>query len=82
MFLQLIFFFSFSFFVLISAIAEDYKSKGNDECNKKAFTSAIHFYTEGIKVECRDEGLNAQLYNNRAKAHFCLGKVLSLKAML
>ena len=73
--------FKFSF-VLISAIAEDYKATGNDEYSKKDFTSAIHCYTEGIKVECRDEELNAQLYNNRAKAHFCLGKVLFLKALL
>ena len=32
-------------------------------------------YTEGIEVKCKDEDLNAKLYNNRASAHFHLGKV-------
>ena len=32
-------------------------------------------YTEGIEVKCKDEELNAKLYNNRASAHYHLGKV-------
>lgn len=36
--------------------------------------NAIHFYTEGIKVACKDKELNAKLYSNRATAHFYLGK--------
>ena len=32
-------------------------------------------YTEGIEVKCSDEDLNAKLYNNRASAHYHLGKV-------
>ena len=56
------------------AIAEVYKNEGNDEYNKKNFKSAIRFYTEGIKVNCKDEDLNAKLYSNRAAAHFNLGK--------
>ena len=32
-------------------------------------------YTEGIEVKCKDEDLNAKLYNNRASAHYHLGKV-------
>ena len=32
-------------------------------------------YTEGIEVKCEDEDLNAKLYNNRASAHYHLGKV-------
>ncbi|CAH3192837.1 unnamed protein product, partial [Porites evermanni] len=55
------------------AIAEVYKNEGNDEYNKKSFNSAIHFYTEGIKVNCKDDDLNAKLYSNRAAAHFNLG---------
>ena len=58
----------------VVAIAEVYKNEGNDEYNKKNFNNAIHFYTEGIKVNCKDEDLNAKLYSNRATAHFNLGK--------
>ena len=32
-------------------------------------------YTEGIEVKCKDEDLNAKLYDNRASAHYHLGKV-------
>ena len=51
-----------------------YKKRGNDEYGKKNFINAIHFYTEGIKVDCKDDELNAKLYNNRATAHFYLGR--------
>ncbi|KAL9981523.1 hypothetical protein ACROYT_G010233 [Oculina patagonica] len=53
--------------------AEVYKKRGNDEYGEKNFSNAIHFYTEGIKVNCTDEELNAKLYSNRAMAHFYLG---------
>ena len=58
------------------AIAEVYKNEGNDEYYKKNFNNAIYFYTEGIKVNCKDQDLNAKLYSNRAAAHFKLGKKL------
>ena len=58
----------------ISAIADVYKSEGNDEYRKKDFTNAIYFYAQGIKVKCKDEELNAKLFNNRAIAHFYLGE--------
>ncbi len=58
----------------ISAIAEDYKNKGNVEYRKKDLNDAVQFYTEGIKVNCKDDELNAKLYSNRAIAHFCLGE--------
>jgi len=58
----------------ILAIAEVYKNEGNDEYRKKKFDNAIYFYTEGIKVNCKDKELNAKLYSNRATAHFYLGK--------
>ncbi|KAM7435809.1 Tetratricopeptide repeat protein 4 [Porites harrisoni] len=57
----------------LRAIAEVYKNEGNDEYSKKSFNSAIHYYTEGIKVNCKDDDLNAKLYSNRAAAHFNLG---------
>ena len=66
-----------SFYFFVVAIAEVYKNEGNDEYNKKNFNSAIYFYTEGIKVNCKEEELNAKLYSNRAAAHFSLGKTLS-----
>ena len=62
-------------------MAEVYKNEGNDEYNKKSFNSAIHYYTEGIKVNCKDDDLNAKLYSNRAAAHFNLGKTCYLLAL-
>ena len=64
------------FYFFVVAIAEVYRKEGNDEYNKKNFNNAIHFYTEGIKVNCKDEELNAKLYSNRATADFNLGKKL------
>ena len=60
---------------LVSAIAEVYNNEGNDEFKKKEFNNAIHFYTEGIKVNCNDTELKAKLFSNRATAHFYLGKM-------
>ena len=60
----------------VVAIAEVYKNEGNDEYSKKNYNNAIHFYTKGIKVNCKDEDLNAKLYSNRAAANFNLGKKL------
>lgn len=56
------------------AKAEVYKNKGNDEYRKRDFSKAVHFYTEGIKVKCKDDELNAKLYCNRAIAHFYMGE--------
>ena len=58
------------------AIAEGYKNEGNDEYKKRNFDNAIDYYTKGIKVNCKDQDLNAKLYSNRAAAHFNLGKKL------
>ncbi|XP_078362888.1 uncharacterized protein LOC144647020 isoform X1 [Oculina patagonica] len=54
------------------AIAQVYKNEGNDEYRKRDFSNATYFYTEGIKVNCKDDELNAKLYSNRAIAHFYL----------
>ena len=59
----------------VLAIAEVYKNEGNDAYQEKDYSNAIHFYTEGIKVNCKDEELNAKLYNNRATAYFYLGEI-------
>ncbi|XP_078363465.1 dnaJ homolog subfamily C member 7 homolog [Oculina patagonica] len=63
-------------FLFVSAIAEVYKNQGNEEYRKRDFINAIHFYTEGIKVNCKDDELKAQLYCNRAIANFKLGNHL------
>ena len=68
-------------YYFIAAIADVYKNEGNDEYNKKNFSSAINYYTEGIKVNCKDKELNAKLYSNRAAALFNLGKKLLLVAL-
>ncbi|KAL9965088.1 hypothetical protein ACROYT_G028836 [Oculina patagonica] len=57
----------------LKAIAEVYNSEGDDEFRKQEYGSAIHFYTEGIKVNCNNKELNAKLHSNRATAHNCLG---------
>ncbi|CAH3190037.1 unnamed protein product, partial [Porites evermanni] len=56
-----------------TSIAETRKKAGNDAFHKDDFNKAINLYTEGIEVKCRDEDLNAKLYNNRATAHYHLG---------
>ncbi|KAL9960692.1 hypothetical protein ACROYT_G034178 [Oculina patagonica] len=57
----------------LRAKAEEYKNKGNNEYRKKEFSKAEKLYTKGIKVNCKDDELNAKLYNNRATACFYLG---------
>ena len=64
-----------SFCIFISAIAETHKNAGNDALLSRDLVKAVNLYTEGIKVKCKDEDLNAKLYNNRASAHYHLGKV-------
>lgn len=64
----------FFLILFLLAKAEVFKNEGNDEYRKKNFTNAIHFYTEGIQVKCKDEELNAKLYSNRATANFYLGE--------
>ncbi|XP_078361219.1 uncharacterized protein LOC144645502 [Oculina patagonica] len=58
----------------LRAIAEVYKNQGNEEYRKRDFVNAIHFYTEGLKVNCKDQQMNVKLYSNRAIANFKLGK--------
>ena len=51
-----------------------YKNQGNEESRKKDLINADHFYSEGIKVNCKDAELKAKLYSNRAIARFHLGE--------
>ena len=52
-----------------------YKNEGNDKYQNKEFSNALQLYTEGLKVNCKDDELNAKLYGNRATAHFYLGEI-------
>ena len=69
-------------FIFVVEVAEGYREKGNEEYKKKNFDSAIHLYTEGIKVNCKDKELNAKLYSNRAAAHLNLGEKFLLVVVL
>lgn len=59
---------------LFLAIAEVYNNEGNEAYRKKDYNNAVYFYTEGIKVQCKDIDLKAELYGNRADAHLRLGE--------
>ena len=56
------------------AIAEVYKTEGNEAYLKEDYSNAVYFYTEGIKVNCMDEDLKGKLYSNRAYANLRLGE--------
>lgn len=58
------------------AIAEVYRNQGNEEFNKNNLNNAFDFYTEVIKVNCKDDEMRAKLYSNRGAAHFNLGTKL------
>ena len=60
----------------MSAIAEVYKTEGNEAFLKEDYSNAIYFYTEGIKVNCKDQDLKAELYSNRAYANLRLGETI------
>ncbi|KAG6797754.1 tetratricopeptide repeat protein 4 [Apis mellifera caucasica] len=53
-------------------LANNYKEDGNFNFKYKKYRLAILSYTEGIRTKCKDVDLMAQLYNNRAAAHFML----------
>ena len=59
-----------------AATADVYRNKGNEAFKKGDFINAIHFYTKGIKMNCNEKELKAKLHNNRAIAHFKLGKMM------
>ena len=63
-------------FASFSAIAQVYNDEGSEVYDKKDYSNAVYFYTEGIKVNCTDKDLMAELYSNRAHAHFFLGEAI------
>ena len=65
-----------SFFLNRLAITNVYNNEGGNEYRKGKYVNAIDFYTEGIKVGCRDKNLSTILYTNRATVQFQLGENL------
>ena len=63
-------------------MADVYRNEGNEAFKKGDFINAIHFYTKGIKANCNEKELKAKLYNNRAIAHFKLGKMIMMRALI
>lgn len=55
-------------------LAENYKDDGNNNFKLKKYRWAVASYSEGLKQKCSNPQLNAQLYCNRAAAHFHLGE--------
>lgn len=53
-------------------LAEQYKEDGNNNFKLKKYRWAVASYTEGLRQKCKSLELNAQLYCNRAAAHFRL----------
>ena len=64
------------FYLFFAATADFCWNEGNEALQKGVFINAIHFYTKGIKTNCNEKELKAKLYNNRAIAHFKLGKMM------
>lgn len=58
-------------------LANNYKEDGNHNFKLKKYQWAITAYTEGIKLKSNNLDLNAQLYTNRATAHYYLGNMRS-----
>lgn len=56
----------------ITELAAAYKEDGNFNFKCKKYNLAIFSYTEGLKQKCKDDEINAQLYNNRAASNFYL----------
>ena len=65
-------------FASFSGIAEVFNDEGSKGCDKRDYSYAVYFYTEGIKVNCKDKDLMAELYSNRAHAHLFLGEAVCI----
>ena len=65
-------------FSSFSGIAEVFNDEGSKGCDKRDYSYAVYFYTEGIKVNSKDKDLMAELYSNRAHAHLCLGEAVCI----
>ena len=57
------------------AIAQVYNNEGTEAFLREDYSNAFYFFTEGIKVNCKDEDGMAMLYSNRAHANLHLGEL-------
>lgn len=57
---------------MVLELAISYKDDGNFNFKHKNYRLAIIAYTEGIKIKCNDNEINATLLNNRSAAHYFL----------
>ena len=64
----------FVFLLFLIETAQKNEEKGDAKYKTNEFSNAAVFYTEGIKVSCKDVALNAVLYKKRAACHFFLGE--------
>ena len=69
---------SWMFSTLLVAMAEVYLKEGDNAYSKGETNNAVHFYSEGLQVNCKDIKLNAELYSKRAAVQLLLGKNLSI----
>uniref|UniRef100_A0A1A9VJD6 Cns1/TTC4 wheel domain-containing protein n=1 Tax=Glossina austeni TaxID=7395 RepID=A0A1A9VJD6_GLOAU len=53
-------------------LALNYKEDGNFYMKHKKFRMAVYSFTEGLKVNCDNDDVQATLYNNRSAAQFFL----------
>lgn len=58
------------------AIAQVYNNEGTEAFLKRDYSNAVYFFTEGIKVNCKDEDGMAMLYSNRAAANLHEGQLM------
>ena len=58
------------------AIAQVYNNEGTEAFLKRDYSNAVYFFTEGIKVNCKDEDGMAMLYSNRASANLHEGQLM------
>lgn len=49
-------------------LALNYKEDGNFYMKHKKFRMAVYSFTEGLKVNCDNDDVQATLYNNRSAA--------------
>ncbi|XP_035223358.1 tetratricopeptide repeat protein 4-like [Stegodyphus dumicola] len=54
-------------------LALSYKEDGNQNLKQHKYHWAVDSYTKGLEAKCDDPELNAQLYCNRANAHYHIG---------
>ena len=60
--------------MFLTETAKGYKELGDVAHHKGEFKNALRFYTEGIDVKCKNDGLNAELYFSTSLSHYHLGE--------